>query len=106
VEYPKHVFVGVDTHKNQHTEVVFDCWHKTLGTIKTPNNPAYFPTFLEQVVAITPEGLTPLFGLEDTGGLGRTLAIFLLNSWFLVKEVNSIRSDRQRKRSPHPTSLF
>lgn len=102
MDYQQHVFVGVDTHKDQHTAVVCNCWHKALGVIETPNNPAAFPAFLDQVLALTPRGLTPVFGLEDTGGLGYTLAEFLLKAGYTVKEVNPIRSDRQRKHSPHP----
>ncbi|OPY62032.1 MAG: Transposase IS116/IS110/IS902 family protein [Pelotomaculum sp. PtaU1.Bin065] len=102
MEHQHHVFIGVDTHKDQHTAVVCNCWHKNLGVIETPNNPVAFPTFLEQVLASTPNGLIPVFGLEDTGGLGHTLAVFLLKAGYVVKEVNSIRSDRQRNRSPHP----
>lgn len=102
MEHQQHVFVGIDTHKDQHTAAVLDCWHKTLGIIETPNNPDAFPVFLNQVLSLTPESLTPIFGLEDTGGLGRSLATFLLKAEYVVKEVNSVRSSRERKRSPHP----
>lgn len=48
MDYQQHVFVGVDTHKDQHTAVVCNCWHKALGVIETPNNPAAFPAFLDR----------------------------------------------------------
>lgn len=77
-------------------------WMQPLGSVETETDPSAFPGFLEIVLRLVPEGHTPIFGLEDTGGLGRSLAAFLIEAGYLVKDVNPIRSDRARNQQPHP----
>lgn len=43
------------------------------------------------------EGMTPVFGLEDVGGYGRSLAQFLTDHGQVVKEVNPALSYAERK---------
>jgi len=102
MDYQNHLFVGVDTHKNQHTAVIINCFHKELGTIQTPNNPGDFEGFVKELKSITPNQETLLFGLEDTQGLGRSLAQWLINKGYQVKEVNPALTKRERKHSPNP----
>ncbi len=67
-----------------------------------PNQPSGFETLLEHVDAHTPDGKTAVFGIEDTGGLGRSCAQWLTLQDQLVKGVNPIMSsDRRRKHPPH-----
>lgn len=98
----KYVFIGVDTHKEDHTACITNCWHQILGTFRVENDPAFFGKFLDEVTKTVPKGLTPAFGLEDTDGLGRPLAQFLLKSKHTVKEINPAKVDRERERSCHP----
>jgi len=70
----KYVFIGVDTHKEDHAACITNCWHEVLGTFRVENDPAFFGKFLDEVTKTVPKGLTPAFGLEDTDGLGRALA--------------------------------
>ena len=98
----KYAFVGVDTHKEDHTACITNCWHQILGTYRVENNPKAFSKFLSEVMNTIPKGSTPVFGLEDTDGLGRPLAQFLLKSKHTVKEINPAKVDRERERSCHP----
>lgn len=41
--------------------------------------------------------MTVVFGLEDVGGYGRSLAVYLVENHFLVKEVNAALSNWKRK---------
>lgn len=56
---------------------------------------------LEKVRRVA-RGLQPVFGLEDVGGYGRSLAVFLLEKSQAVKEVNAALSYTQR--ISHPTT--
>jgi transposase len=44
--------------------------------------------------------MTPVFGLEDVGGYGRSLAVYLIEKGFKVKEVNTALSYAERKSYP------
>jgi len=91
----RHVYVGVDLHKETHTAVVIDCWSEILAEIKIENKPSAFQGLLDEVKK-SANGLTPIFGLEDVGGYGRSLAVFLVEKGEIVKEVNSALSHAQR----------
>lgn len=97
----KYVYVGVDLHKDTHTAVIIDCWTSQLGKIQIENKPAAFQALLNEVKKKA-KGLTPIFGLEDVGGYGRSLAVFLLEKGQKVKEVNAALSHAQRM--SHPTT--
>ncbi|SDH60096.1 IS110 family transposase [Halanaerobium congolense] len=75
-----HVFVGVDTHKNQHTACVLSCVHQKIASIETPNNPAKFKKFIQEIRAVKSPDKNLLFGLEDTQGLGYSLSQWLLDN--------------------------
>jgi len=76
-ERQKHLYVGVDLHKQHHVVVIIDCWKYKLAEIKFKNNPSTFSTFLLDIDKLIDEGLAPVFGLEDVGGYGQALAQFL-----------------------------
>jgi transposase len=99
-ERQKYVYVGVDLHKEKHVAVVIDCWSTRLATITIDNKPSAFPELLKQISRITKKELTPVFGLEDTGGYGRSLAMFLVEEKQIVKEVNSALSFLARRSYP------
>lgn len=65
--------------------------------MKIENKPSAFSTFLLDIDKLTEEGLKPVFGLEDVGGYGRSLAQFLTDHGQVVKEVNPALSFAERK---------
>ncbi|GED12589.1 IS110 family RNA-guided transposase [Aneurinibacillus migulanus] len=96
-----HLYIGVDLHKHQHTAVVINCWHEKKGELTFENKPSAFPQLVKLVKKLAKkEELTPVFGLEDVGGYGRALAIYLKDNGYMVKEVNSALSYAQRKSYP------
>lgn len=96
-EKQKHIYVGVDLHKQHHVAVVINCWQEKLDEVKFENKPSAFSTFLLDIDKLTEEGLTPVFGLEDVGGYGRALAQYLTDHGQVVKEVNPALSYAERK---------
>jgi transposase len=91
--------VGVDPHKQQHTAVVLDFFRKKVGEIQVSNRPFAFPRLVKEVGKHAANGniKTVIFGLEDTHNYGRSLAVFLKEQGYLVKEVNSKLSEAKRK---------
>lgn len=92
----KHIYIGLDLHKFQHTAVILDCWFEKLGEMTFQNKPSIFPSLLEFLSRFQTEGLTPVFGLEDVGGYGRDLALYLIEQGYIVKFVNSSLSNAER----------
>jgi len=96
------LYIGVDLHKNHHTAIMMNCLHEKLGELKFDNKPSAFPVFLKEVNKIAKkDGLTPVFGLEDVGGYGRGLAMFLIENKYEVKAVNPALTVSMRRSSPN-----
>ncbi|MBN2794715.1 MAG: IS110 family transposase [Clostridia bacterium] len=93
-------FVGVDVHKHQHTAVVMDCWGDIFGTVTFESKVAVYPKIIKEIKAMIPDSLIPMFGLEDVGGNGRSLAVYLSDNDYIVKEVNPAYSSSERKNNP------
>ncbi|MGE7274892.1 IS110 family transposase [Brevibacillus panacihumi] len=92
-----YLYIGVDLHKNHHTAVMINCFHEKKAEIQFENKPSAFPAFLKEVMKVAKhEGLTPVFGLEDVGGYGRGLAMFLIEQKYMVKSVNPALTVSQR----------
>jgi transposase len=102
MDYQKYLFVGVDTHKNQHTAVVINCFHQSLGHTKTVNDPDSFDEFIAKLNSLSHNNETLIFGLEDTQGLGHSLAQWLIEKGYTVKEVNPTFTKRERDHSTNP----
>lgn len=98
----KHIYIGIDLHKKTHTAVVVNCWHEKLGEITFENKPSAFPELISFVKQFKKRGITLIYGLEDGGGYGRSLAVYLLEQKQPVKEVNSALSYAERKSHPTP----
>jgi transposase len=94
----KYIFVGVDLHKRHHTAVIMNFYNEKLGEVKFNNTPATFPELLAEVKKYLKKGMTPVYGLEDTGGYGRSLAVFLKEKRLTVKEVNPAMASEHRKK--------
>jgi len=92
-------YCGIDIHKDTHTAVVIDCWMKILGEVTFENRPRKFDSFVHDVKKISGD-LTIIFGLEDTRGLGRNLAIYLTGHQFMVKHVNPAYTSSARLSAP------
>ena len=104
----KKIYVGVDTHRHTHTAVIINCFNEKLGEITFDNKPSAFDAFLQAVMRYAGKGITPAFGLEDTGSSGRALAVFLKGKKKVVKKVNATYTFNERKKLPilHKTDSF
>ena len=103
----EYVYVGVDLHKVTHTAVLLDCWNEKLDEITFNNIPSEFIK-LEKMVNKYCKKLNkekgiviePVYGLEDAYGYGRSLALYLLERKFIVKDVNPSLSNLFRRSAP------
>lgn len=93
----RYIYVGVDLHKRTHTAVVINCWNEKLEVIHFENKPSAFPAVVCKINKYVQDGMTVVYGLEDIGGYGRSLAVYLVEHHYLVKEVNSALSNWKRK---------
>jgi transposase len=85
----------VDLHKATHTAVMVNCWGDKIEEITIEKRPADFDKLLKFT-----KKHTPVFGFEDVGGNGRSLAIYLLEKNQIVKEVNASLAHDRRKSNP------
>ena len=90
-----YVYVGMDIHKETHTDVLMTYMEERLGKIKITNNIAGYRR-LQAYVEKYRRNLIPIYGLEDVSHYGRDLAIYLLDQDYTVKEVNSALSFMER----------
>jgi len=103
----EYLYVGVDLHKVTHTAVLLDCWNEKLDEITFNNIPSEFIK-LEKMVKkyckkLSKEkgiAIEPVYGLEDAYGYGRSLALYLLERKFIVKDVNPSLSNLFRRSAP------
>lgn len=94
-----HIYVGLDLHKDTHTAVIIDWWDEKIDSITIENKPSDFTQLMNKVNKIAGK-LTPVYGLEDVHGYGRSLAVFLIEKGIIVKEVNSALSFMERMSYP------
>lgn len=99
-EKEQYLYVGIDIHKEIHVAVILNCWNDKLGEITFDNKPSAFPKFVQKIKEYCKEGITPVFGLEDVGGNGRALAVFLTEAKEMTKEVNPAYSSSERRNNP------
>ncbi|WP_240416813.1 IS110 family transposase [Paenibacillus periandrae] len=95
-----HIFVGIDLHKRQHVAVFLNGFKRKLGEFKFDNKPSAFHLLMQEVKKYLKKGMKAMYGLEDTGGLGRALAVYLVEQKQIVKEVNPALANGVRKASP------
>lgn len=70
-----------------------------MGEIQFGNKPTAFPELEKEVRKYTKKGVSAVYGLEDVGGYGRALAVYLTEKGCWVKKVNSkLAADRRRGR--------
>ena len=92
----KHIYVGLDNHKNSQTAVIIDCFGTKLGETTVRNTTEDFQRFLNEVKSYCKRGITPLFGMEDALEYGRALTVFLISKKQTVKKVNSSLTKSER----------
>jgi transposase len=93
----KNIYVGMDLHKETHTAVIINCWNEILEEINIENRPSEFSKLTKKVTKHCKDGVKPIFGLENAYSYGRTLALWLLEKGYLVKDINPALSYAQRK---------
>lgn len=64
----KHIYIGVDVHKQQHTAVIVNCWGEKLGDITFKNKPAAFPEFIKEIERHSKKDMTPCFWIGRCRG--------------------------------------
>lgn len=95
-----YVFIGADVHKEQHTAVLTNFFGDVLGDFTFESKISEYPKVIEKINEVIPKDLIPIWGLEDVCGNGRTLAVFLKENGYTVKEVNPSYSSSERKNYP------
>jgi transposase len=101
MEPQKMYFVGVDTHKLSHTAAIIDQTFDSFGIVETAALPKHYPAFTKKIQKIASEGKI-IFGLEDTSGFGASLYRFLNNGGFDIREINPVKTKRERMHKVHP----
>jgi len=97
------LYVGMDVHKDTHTAVATNCFGQHLLELKISNSKEDFKALIEQVGQVSREqGLTPVFGLEDSYGYGSRLARYLFQEGLSVQTVSPVLVDRRRQQATHP----
>ncbi len=90
------VHIGVDTHKKQHVMVALDTRGQGCGTQKVANSPAGWAVALQWA---HDRDATCIWGVENSGSLGKGFAQFLLSSGeTAVHEIVPHRTAQYRKR--------
>lgn len=96
MEKMNHTYIGLDLHKNTHTAVAMNCFSKVSMTMEIENKPSEFDRLVKEVKS-KHKGRKLIFGLEDVGGNGRSLAVYLRDKGYIVKEVNAALAAGYRK---------
>ncbi|KJS23666.1 MAG: transposase [Clostridiaceae bacterium BRH_c20a] len=96
-----YLYVGMDLHKDTHTAVMVNCWNEKLDVIVIENKPSEFSKLAKKVdKAALRLNLSPIYGLENAYGYGRSLAVWLIEKGYVVKDVNPSLAYDQRKSAP------
>ena len=95
------LYVGIDLHKESHTAVMVNCWNEKLEVVVIENKPSEFKKLAEKVNRKSNHlGLEPIYGLENAYGYGRSLAVWLIEKGYIVKDINPALAYNQRKSAP------
>ena len=96
-----YLYVGMDLHKDTHTAVLVNCWNEKLDVIVIENKPSEFVKLARKVDRVALRlNLSPIYGLENAYGYGRSLAVWLIEKGHTVKDVNPSLAYDQRKSAP------
>lgn len=97
----KMCFIGVDTHKLSHTAAIIDQTFNPYGIFETAALPKDYPVFLKKIQKKAGKRKI-IFGLEDTAGFGASLYRFLIGHDLDVREINPVKTKREREHKVHP----
>lgn len=96
-----YLYIGMDLHKATHTAVLVNCWNEKLDVIVIENKPSEFNKLAKRVNKKANDlGLSPIYGLENAYGHGRSLAVWLIEKGYVVKDINPALAYDQRKSAP------
>ena len=96
-----YLYVGIDMHKDTHTAVLVNCWNEKLDAVTIENKPSEFTKLAKKVDKTAVKlGLSPIYGLENAYGYGRSLTVWLIEKGYPVKDVNPSLAYDQRKSAP------
>lgn len=94
----KYIYIGIDTHKITQTATIINCFNEKLESLTFNNDKKGYNALLNMAHKHEINGLTSVYGLEDTKHLGYGLAAFLLNNNCLVKSITlTLLIMRERK---------
>ncbi len=81
------------------TDITIGILAKTYASdgIEFANRPSEFPKLVRKVKKYCVDGKQAVFGLENAYGYGRSLAVWLINKGYVVKDVNTSLSHRESK---------
>jgi len=103
VNLNNYLYLGVDTHKDQHTIVGMNCFYQIIYQKEITNSEENFKQLVKEVERIKDNrSLQPVFGLENTSSYGARLAQYLYLRGFLVKTVSPVLVERERRYQTHP----
>jgi hypothetical protein len=89
-------FVEVDTHKNEHTTFVIDCFGHPIALFTIENRPKHIEKSIKEINKTAQSyNLKPVFGLEDVTALGHHLAKSLIIVGYHLKAINPIETARK-----------
>ncbi|GLB31973.1 IS110 family transposase [Lacrimispora amygdalina] len=95
------LYVGIDLHKESHTAVMVNCWNEKLEVVVIENKPSEFRKLVEKINRKSNHlGLEPIYGLENAYSYGRSLAVWLIEKGYIVKDINPALAYDQRKSAP------
>lgn len=97
------LFVGIDPHKKQHVLSAISPFGDQLTDFSFANSVAGFKKATDEInQAANAYDLSPLIGIEDTGGNGYFFAEYLAKQGFAVKTVSPVLVDHKRRQNTHP----
>ena len=92
----------MDLHKEAYTAVLVNCWNEKSDVIVIENKPSEYKKLAEKVNRKAGRlGLSPVYGLENAYGYGRSLSVWLVEKGYHVKDVNPSLAYDQRKSAQH-----
>ena len=99
----KVLFVGVDPHKNFHVMSLMDPFMQELDSMKFENSFQGFQKALSKINQLSnSHQLTPIVGMENTGGTGKFFSEFLVNNSIAVNVVSPVITAKLAQANPQP----
>jgi len=92
------LFIGIDAHKYEYTAVAANRFEEELGYFRFANKLSSIDEFIQKIEALAyQKSLSPIFGIEGSGGNGMLLTKRLIANYTQVYEVNPILTQSRRR---------